>query len=82
MTNREWLNTLTNEEFAEWSVGSPVPMEFEKVNDSWKVKSITDKLYPRLSEIKVSYASSKAGLLEWLEKEHFDWSKAEIDEIK
>lgn len=79
MTNREWLNTLTDEQFAEWAViNNPMPFTIEKICGGFKITEIPDKLYPRLQEIKANSTSSFYALIEWLKKEHFDWAKAEI----
>lgn len=60
MTNREWLNTLTVEEFVAWLVCDE---EFDR--KARKPKSPT----PRLSTIKYANIHVTAALKEWLEAE-------------
>lgn len=60
MTNREWLWTLTTEEFVTWLV-----CDEEYDRKAMKPKSPT----PRLSTIKYANINVTAALKEWLEKE-------------
>lgn len=81
MTNREWLSTLTDEEFAIWVFGAPVPIVYRKVNGHFEPDGLPDKLAPRLEEIKRRSNSSYHELLDWLSKErseHKSW-KLEVN---
>ena len=60
MTNREWLNTLSDEDFAKWCIEA----------DKWDVNTgIFEHPFPRLESIKFSNISSIDGLLKWLKEE-------------
>ena len=60
MTNREWLNSLSDDDFAVWCI------EGEEFNfQTTKCEQPT----PRLYTIRVSYTSSLYGLKEWLKQE-------------
>ena len=60
MTNREWLNSLSDDDFAIWCI------EAEEFNsEATKFKQPT----PRLHQIRFSYTSSLYGLKEWLKQE-------------
>lgn len=60
MTNREWLQTLTDEEFADWCINGP---SFDFATNKPVQPS------PKLLEIAHSYNSSFLGLQEWLKQE-------------
>ena len=60
MTNREWLNSLTNEEFASW-ICDGEEFDYEK-NEPFQPSPKWDYLQHR-------YTSSKGGLLIWLKQE-------------
>ena len=60
MTNREWLNSLSNEDFANWCVSAELH-DYE--TNTFKQPS------PKLDTIKYSYTQSEAGLIEWLGQE-------------
>ena len=60
MTNREWLESLTNEEFVTWLV-----CDEEYDRKAMKPKQPT----PRLSTIKYASISVTNSLKEWLEEE-------------
>ena len=80
MTNREWLNTLSNEDFAKWAAEPNVdPFELKKVKGKFVVDKINDPLYPRLRQILLESTYSFYSLIEWLSKERFDRSKAELE---
>jgi len=71
MTNREWLATLTDEEFADWALFDPVPFSFRKNEEGkYVLDSKPDKVYPRLNELRRRYTSSFQGLIEWLGQEY------------
>ena len=57
MTNREWLNSLTDEEFADWATGE----------DCWNPSERKyEGLYPHRRTIESMYNSSYGGILAWL----------------
>lgn len=60
MTNKEWLNSLTNEEFASW-ICDGEEFDYEK-NENYPPS-------PKWSTIQGQYTSSKLGLLIWLKQE-------------
>lgn len=60
MTNREWLQTLTDDELVEWLV-----CDEEYDRKAMKPKEPT----PRLSTIKYASISVTASLKEWLKEE-------------
>lgn len=64
MTNREWLNSLTDEEFADWCCG-------QDVIDGRTFKPIG--VYPKLNGIKFRHLDSLIGLREWLKEERREW---------
>lgn len=59
MNNREWLNSLTNEELANWLCDN-------------LYNSIENRYYG-VSQIKFAYSDSILGLQEWLRQEMKDW---------
>lgn len=63
MTNREWLNSLSNEDFIYWL--------FEKSYFDENFKPI-NQVRPTFKDIKNNYLDSKQGLLEWLDEEHYN----------
>ena len=62
MTNREWLATLSDEEFAYWCL-------FDSELDN-NLKPIQP--YPTLNTIKYTWTSSYDGLLDFLKKERIE----------
>lgn len=62
MTNREWLNNLTDEEFAYWCL---FPSELDK-----DMKPVQP--YPTLENIKYAWTSSYDGLLDFLKSKRED----------
>ena len=60
MTNREWLNTLSDEDFAKWCVS-------EEQTD-YNTMEVYQPC-PRLNTIKFWSTSSYDGLLKWLKEE-------------
>ena len=64
MTNREWLATLTDDEFVDWCLGK----DFIDFNTFLPIG-----LYPHLENITSSYTSSFYGLLEWLKQERVEY---------
>lgn len=60
MTNREWLETLSDEEFVKWCLWK---QEFDFI----RMQPIQPA--PTLDHIKTSWNSSYAGLLNWLKEE-------------
>ena len=71
MTNREWLNTLTNDELTEGMLVISKPVYYEKGEDGvWYMGCSPDKLYSRLSDIILNTSQSISALREWLDKEH------------
>ena len=73
MTNREWLNTLTDQEFAEWCIIDHY-YRFKQVEAT--LESTGEKVmidvpeYETLREISSNNTSSLGGVLSWLKKEH------------
>lgn len=67
MTNREWLNTLSNEDFAKWCLKEETVRHiFDKSkNISYEINEPT----PKLETIRKEYTSSYDGLLKWLNEE-------------
>lgn len=58
MTNREWLESLSNEELAEW------------LCDNLYLKTIEGiPIYSGINAVKSSYIHSQLGVLDWLGKE-------------
>lgn len=60
MTNREWLESLTDDEFVEWLVGSE---DFDQ--KTMELRPPT----PKLETIKRASTSTVAYLKEWLKEE-------------
>lgn len=71
MTNREWLNTLSNEDFVKWCLNEE--------NTIIRPSYTADKMYkiceptPKLETIKYQYTSSYDGLLKWLDEERINY---------
>lgn len=73
MTNREWIQSLTNEELAKWLC------ETQSQLIGWKETTLAtgdrmqlaeyDRLYPRLHELTSRYSDSTLGLAQWLGEE-------------
>ena len=72
MTNRQWLESLSDEDLVEWMLADPVAMEFVNKNGKWVVVGEIDKLAPRLQELIRTSNSSRHGVLNWLRAEHKD----------
>lgn len=79
MTNREWLNSLTDEELMHWlyderseivewrdSIGDYYDKNGEKTNVQIPV---FDKLYPRFHEIGRGWTSSSGRFMQWIKEE-------------
>lgn len=79
MTNREWLNSLTNEELMHWlydehseivewrdSIGDYYDENGERTNVQIPV---FDKLYPRFHEIGRGWTSSSGRFAQWIKEE-------------
>lgn len=64
MTNREWLATLTNEEFVAWLCDET----FSTITDENKV-IYNRNYYPTRKKIALAFTDSRGGLLAWLEAE-------------
>lgn len=60
MTNREWLNSLTDEEFASW-VCDEEAFDFNK--------NVFAHPSPKWNRLMYQYNDSKGGLLMWLKQE-------------
>ena len=60
MTNREWLNSLTDEEFASWACDEE---EFDFKNNVYAQPS------PKRRRLEFKYNDAKGGLLMWLKQE-------------
>ena len=70
MTNREWLESLTDEELVGWMLSDPVAIEFVNKSGKWVAVGEIDKLTPRLQELIRTSKSSRQGVLNWLRAEH------------
>ena len=70
MTNRQWLNTLTNEELAHWILDK----ESSLCADKKSGKMYYDNLSPRLREVYAFYNDAVLRLIEWLDEERVDYS--------
>lgn len=79
MTNREWLNSLTDEELMHWlydeqsqivgwrdSIGDYYDKNGERTNVQIP---ICDKLYPRFHEIGRGWTSSSDRFMQWIKEE-------------
>ena len=63
MTNREWLNALTDEEFADWATQT----------DDWDpINNKPFGLSPHRINVERRYTSSYGGLLIWLKQERLE----------
>lgn len=62
-TNRDWLESLNNENFADWCINGP---SFDFATNKPVQPS------PKLQEIAHSYNSSYLGLLQWLKEERYE----------
>lgn len=60
MTNREWLETLSDEDFADWCCGGDA-IDFKTGRPIG--------INPHLYNIKYSYADAILGLINWLKAE-------------
>lgn len=60
MTNREWLNSLNDEEFASWVCDEEV---YDLRNNVYAHPA------PKWNRLMYQYTDSKGGLLLWLKKE-------------
>ena len=60
MTNREWLNSLTDEEFASWVCDEEV---YDLANNVYAHPA------PKWNRLMYQYNDSKGGLLMWLKQE-------------
>ena len=58
MTNREWLNSLTNDEFANWLC--------DAMYDEDLSRKLGTDVYIGISQIKFAYTDSRLGLKQWL----------------
>ena len=66
MTNREWLNTLSNEDFAKWCLSEEC---FEWLG-GYKTKIIEPT--PKLETLRRNYTSSYDSLIKWLDEERIN----------
>lgn len=60
MTNKDWLNSLTDEEFASWVCDEEI-YDFEN--------NVYEQPSPKWDSLRGRYTSSKGGLLIWLKQE-------------
>lgn len=60
MTNREWVNSLSNEDFVTWLVG---PIEWDSKMEEYK------EPHPRLEYLKRTNTNFFSSFQEWLKKE-------------
>ena len=78
MTNREWLNTLSNEDYTRWI------FEHSSIYrvDTRSQTIYYDSLYPRLREVYATYVPGDMRFLDWLKQDRIDYSKGiKIEEI-
>ena len=61
MTNREWVNNMTDDEFADFCCNED--------NVDFRTGEYIG-LHPHLRTIKMSYTSSEGGLKQWLKREY------------
>ncbi len=73
MTNREWLNTLTDEEFAKWCIIDHFCRfkQIEATLESGEKVIIDVPEQETLREIASRNTSSLDGVLTWLKKERY-----------
>ena len=71
MTNREWLNSLTDQEFAEWCVIDHYGLvkEVECTTESGEKCTLLLPEHQSLNDIARSSTSSLEGIRDWLAKE-------------
>ena len=69
MTNREWLSTLTDEEFVEWALGDYVSVYLYSENNQIEWFRPPQSYSPTLMEIVSNTTSAKIKLKEWLKEE-------------
>ena len=69
MTNREWLNSLSNEDFIKWLYNheEPTPYEYEG-NTFYKCEQPT----PKLETIARGSTHTRMALKKWLDEERKD----------
>lgn len=60
MTNREWLNSLTDDDFVLFLTDS-MPKKLDRFEYNWGLRSIL-----------IGYLQSQEGLRDWLKQEHFE----------
>jgi len=68
MTNREWLNTLTDEELATFLIDDAT-FTSTRVRIGEYETLLPEQPYPRLSTIRIVCTSSILGVLDWLKQE-------------
>jgi len=64
MTNREWLNCLSNDELAEWLCDSKLDVRLTNMCNT--------NIFTGVGTIKMSYTDSLLGLKKWLGDEHYE----------
>lgn len=75
MTNREWLNSLSDAELSSWLCETSAIIGYGtkivQVNNEPKEMKIAqfDNLYPRLRDLVGRYSSSNLGIEKWLSEE-------------
>lgn len=77
MTNREWLNSLTDEELMHWLydeqsqiIGWKDAVGYDSKGNKVEVQMpVLDKLYPRFHEIGRGYTSSSGRFAKWIKEE-------------
>lgn len=68
MTNREWINSLSDDDFVKWSCAQITP---PRIVDG---KVFYDKLHPTLREVTSRFVPGDLGLLKWLKEDRIDYS--------
>ena len=75
MTNREWLETLSNEDLARWMCEeASIQIGWKEIEQNGEIFQMAefDSLSPRLLEITRLYTQSIKGIEKWLGEEHYD----------
>lgn len=75
MTNREWLSTLTDEEFVEWVMGDYMSAYFYTEDNQIEWFRPPQSYSPTVVEIVSRTTNAKIRLKEWLNEERKKYDK-------